>query len=122
MNELEQLTQRVSRLEEVISHLNRSDRYTVHKKLQFLDGRNVQTGLTTGTIIGTTVTEKLGFWGKAPVIQPTHANQAALSLDTDVTGGSTVDKTAIDNNFSAIQTLVNQLRSDLVSAGIIKGS
>lgn len=58
----------------------------------------------------------------APVVQPASANQAALSLDVDVTGADTVDKAAINTNFTALQTLVNQLRTDLIALGLIKGS
>jgi len=45
-----------------------------------------------------------------------------LSLDVDVTGSDTVELAAVNANFAAIQTLVNQLRADLVSAGLIKGA
>jgi len=108
---------------EYLEALIKSDRIVIEKsRLQLLDGRHIQVGLTTGTKIGTAITQKLSLWGVTPVVQPASGNQAALSLDTDVTGGDTVDKTAIDNNFSSIQTLVNQLRTDLIAAGVIKGS
>lgn len=86
------------------------------------DAKNIILDTTTGTKIGTATSQKLGFWNVTPIIQPASANQAALSLDVDVTGADTVDKAAINTNFTNIQTLVNQLRSDLVAAGIIKGS
>lgn len=85
-------------------------------------GGNIILDATTGTKIATAVSQKLGFWNATPIVQPASANQAALSLDVDVTGIDTVDKAAIDSNFTAIQTLVNQLRSDLVAAGLIKGA
>ena len=86
------------------------------------DALNIVLNATTGTKIGTATTQKLGFWNATPVVQPASANQAALSLDVDVTGIDTVDLTAINANFTSIQTLVNQLRSDLVTAGLIKGA
>ncbi len=43
-------------------------------------------------------------------------------MDLDVTGADTVDKAAINTNFTALQTLVNQLRADLIAAGLIKGA
>lgn len=85
-------------------------------------GKNIAVATSTGTKIGTSASQLLGFWNATPTTQPASANQAALTLDVDVTGGDTVDKAAIDANFSAIQTLLNQLRSDLVTAGLIKGS
>lgn len=86
------------------------------------DAKNFATGTTTGSIVAATTAQKLGFWGKTPIVQPASANQAALALDVDVTGADTVDKAAINTNFTAIQTLLNQIRSDLVAAGNIKGS
>src|SRR3990167_11358616 len=46
-----------------------SDRYIFHKLLQFLDGRNIQFGLTTGSKIGTAAAQKIAFHGVTPVIQ-----------------------------------------------------
>ena len=100
------------------------DRLTIDSTglFTFADACNMAFNGTTGTKIGTGVDQKIGIWNATPIVQPAHANQAALSLDVDVTGVDTVDKTAIDANFTAIQTLVNQLRSDLVSVGLIKGA
>lgn len=88
------------------------------------------TGVTTISTAGTdpsikilsSTAHKLGFWNATPIVQPASANQAALSLDVTLTGVDTIDRGAVETNFSSIQTLVNQLRSDLVSAGLIKGS
>lgn len=77
---------------------------------------------STGTKIGTATSQKLALWNATPIIQPAHADQAVLSLDVDVTGSDTVDKAAINANFSALQTLVNRLRTDLIAVGVIKGS
>lgn len=94
------------------------------------DAHNIAVGSTTGTKIGTATTQKLGFWNATPIVQPASANQAAL---TDSTTGSTADTTLVDvgavfsqgnvnDNFAKVAKLVNQLRSDLVAAGLIKGS
>lgn len=88
----------------------------------YADAVNMAFNATTGTKIGTATSQKIGFWNVTPIIQPASANQAALSLDVDVTGADTVDKAAVNANFTSIQTLVNQLRSDLVAAGLIKGA
>ena len=90
--------------------------------LTILDGSNVALGTTTGTKIGTAVSQKLGFYNATPVVQPASADQAALALDADVTGSDTVDLAAVNANFAAIQTLVNQIRSDLVALGLQKGA
>jgi hypothetical protein len=88
----------------------------------YADAVNMAFNATTGTKIGTATSQKIGFWNATPIIQPASANQAALSLDVDVTGADTVDKAAVNANFTSIQTLVNQLRSDMVAAGLIKGA
>jgi hypothetical protein len=64
---------------EVLQDLIGNNRYTFQKNLQIFDGRNIQLGRTTGTIIGTEgynnagdVGQKLGFFGATPVIQQAH--------------------------------------------------
>lgn len=90
----------------------------------FANGANIVVNTATGTKIGTATDQKLGLWNVTPVVQPASADQAALSLATgsDLLGADTVNVEVISSNLTAIQTLVNQLRSDLVTAGIIKGS
>ena len=52
-----------------LESLIKSDRYVLEKNLQIMDGRNVQLGLTTGTKIGTSTSQKLGFLGVTPIIR-----------------------------------------------------
>ena len=63
-----------------------SQSYDLSKHLQLRDGRNIRTGTTTGTKIGTTTAERIGFWGVTPVDQP--------GTLADPTGGGTVDAEA----------------------------
>lgn len=97
--------------------------------LNIADAKNIILNTTTGTKIGTAVGQKLGFWNVTPVVQPSGANQAALTDSTtgvaaftlvDVTGAH--DQAILNANFASIARLINQLRSDLVAVGIIKGS
>lgn len=82
-----------------------------------VDGKHLQTGTTTGSKIGTDVAQKLAFWNATPVVQPAHADQAAV---TQTAGGTyTATEQAM---LEALKTLVNQLRADLVAVGLIKGS
>jgi|SRR3990167_2988407 len=105
-------------IREELSGLIKSDRIIIEKSvLQILDGRNIQTGLTNGTKIGTATAQKIGFWNKVPVVQPTSASQAAVSGTADSTYSAN-EVTLIND----IVTLLNQIRSDLVNIGIIKGS
>ena len=121
-NENRILKERVELIENFVADFVYSDRYIFQRNIQIQDGRYFQFALGEGTKFGTSVNQKIGFWAQTPVIQPTNAAQAAVSLDTDVTGADTVDKAAINTNFSNIQTLLNRLRADLVTIGLIKGS
>lgn len=62
------------------------------------DGQNIVLGTTTGSKIGTAVTQKLGFYNVTPVVQPASANQTAL---TDNTGGSVADAILADGETQA---------------------
>jgi hypothetical protein len=76
-----------------------TDRFVFKKTLQMLDGRNMQLGKTTGTQIGTETTQKLGFFGHAPVAQQSHISAPS--------GGTTVDsqsRTALTSIILLLQT------------------
>lgn len=87
-----------------------------------------------GLQIGKAATDKIGFYGATPAAQPTNANEAALTDSTGGTASGTLaaitagaayaqaDLVAVKNAIASLARLVNQLRSDLVTVGIIKGS
>jgi len=85
-------------IREELSNLIASDRYTFQKHLQLFDGRNIQTGRTTGTKIGTANDQKIAFWGGTPVNQP--------ETITDPTGGATIDDIAR----TAIKAIIDRLQ------------
>jgi hypothetical protein len=73
-----------------------------------------------GYRVGQASTEYVSFFGATPIVQPSGAGQAAVG-----TAASTATSPygfATSTQADAIVTLVNQLRSDLVSLGLIKGS
>jgi hypothetical protein len=96
------------------------------------DAANIVVGTTTGTKIGTATTQKIGFWNTTPVVQPSGANQAAITNTAIGTAdgalvsiGTTYSNTVannINNNFADIATLLNEIRTALVNVGIIKGA
>lgn len=97
--------------------------------LTLAESVNLITGTTTGTKIGTATTQKIGFWNATPIIQPASANQAALTNNTGGTyNGTLVDVGAvfsqanINDNFTDVFTLLNEIRTVLVNTGIMKGS
>lgn len=74
-------------IREELQKLIKSDRYTFHKLVQVLDGRNIQVGKTTGTQIGTeggASGQKLGFFGATPVAQQLKANHNNWAATSDV--------------------------------------
>lgn len=79
--------------------------------------------------LGGGVTDVVGFWGTTPIVQPSSANQAALTNSTG--GGSngdlqsitgTSDDAGINNNFTELFVKLNEIRNVLVNTGLMKGS
>ena len=89
------------------------------------------------TQVGGGASARVGFWGAAPVVQPSGAGQAAVTLgNTDgEIGGLTVsnpptqaevqalrDKCEeLADDVRALSTLVHALRGALVAVGVVKG-
>jgi hypothetical protein len=65
------------------------DRYIFQKHIQLFDGRNIQAGRTTGTKIGTAIDQKLGFFGKTPVVQQAAPSTLANVISVLQTFGLT---------------------------------
>lgn len=75
-----------------LKELIKSDRFTFYKLIQILDGRKIMLGTTTGTMIGTAITQKLGLWNTTPIVQPSavgEANGFTAGAGTTVTHVST---------------------------------
>jgi len=77
------LNQRITYLEGVIANLMKSGEYTLNKnvtfqrQIQLKDKVNIAVESTTGTKIGTSATQKLGFFGVTPIVQPGHYTTTA---------------------------------------------
>lgn len=69
--------------------------------------RQLSDGNDDGTVLGQSATDKIGFYNTTPVVQPAHADQAAI------TAGATTTATI---------TLLLAIRTALVNTGIIKGA
>jgi hypothetical protein len=67
--------------------------------------RYLGTNSPDGTCLGYDDEEKISFYGATPTVQPADGDQAAITTATT----------------SNLKTLVNQLRSDLMTLGLIKG-
>lgn len=101
-----------------------------------------------GAMVGAqATTDKIGFWGTTPVVQPTSASQGSvtatattamsttLTLSASNTGAgvfgfssSSVGKEIVKSvseqqvDLAALIVLANQMRTELVAIGLIKGS
>src|SRR3990167_8102712 len=77
-------------IREELYFMLKNDKFVFSLPMQILDGRNLQLGKGTGTIIGTESTQRLGFWGKSPVVK-----QASIA-DPAGAGDAGVDQPARD--------------------------
>lgn len=81
------------------------------------DARDIALGTTTGTKIGTATTQKLGFWNKAPVVQPATTGTSVLTsagLGTALKS----DSTTVGNTGSTAYS-VSDIVSNLKACGIL---
>lgn len=94
-----------------------------------------------GVTMGQSASDLIAFYGATPAVQPSSASQSVVTAITDSSGGTgsyttgiqalsaTFNSTLIANGISTVaaqgnanKVLINQLRSDLVALGLIKGS
>lgn len=94
-----------------------------------------------GILVGQSATDLVGFYGATPVVRPTSSSQAVVTAITDASGGTgaytngvltltgTYNSAILGNAIATLilqgnanKVLANQLRADLVSLGLIKGS
>lgn len=86
------------------------------------------TGEDDGAVYGRSATDKIGFYGATPVVRPAATAQSAVAtaaITTVSTLTTTVWADSINSliaRVAALTTLSNQIRSDQVSLGLIKGS
>ncbi len=89
-------------IKEELSGLFGSDRYTFQRHLQIFDGRNVQTGRTVGTKIGTAADQLIGFYGTTRVNQPATVTDASVQgvgyVQADVQSIADAVNALIDRN------------------------
>lgn len=92
---------------------------TLTGNLIMADGTNIIINATTGSQIGTAITQKLAFYGSTPVVQRANAAQAAAPAGGVGTLLGAYDTSA---NRDAMINLVNEMRTVLVSLGLMKGA
>ena len=85
MNELDLLKQRIAYLETQLQQLIKTDRYTFNKDIQMSDGRNIIAARSTGTMIATEASQKIGFFGKTPKVQVPTASVPSTAAGIIIT-------------------------------------
>lgn len=76
-------------------------------------------GAPDGTCLGSSATELIGFYGKAPSAQRASADQGTYTTTmTQSTGWGFLTSTAAN----AASALLTEIRAALVASGLIKGS
>ena len=118
--EIQELKQRISKLEALLNVFIFSDRYIFQKDIEMQDGRNIQLSTGTGTKIGTATTQKIGFYNTTPIAQ--RSGSAQDSVATTSATQTTPWGYSSQSQADAIVTLVNELRAWAVAIGFIKGS
>jgi hypothetical protein len=78
--------------------------------------------------MGASASATLGFFGVAPIMQPTGATQGPLTHAVGTADGTVDDvgaafnQTTLNNNFKECTSRINALRDALANLGLIKGS
>lgn len=82
-----------------------------------------------GFTVGASSTDYVGFYGAAPIVQPSGSSQSTLLDSTVGTAFNTLsaltgtyNSALIVNNFASIANRLNKLLIDLRNLGIIAGS
>ena len=89
--------------------------------------RNIRRSYS-GTTFGPSASAKVGFFGAAPITQPTAATQGTLTHAVGTADGTVDDvgaafnQATLNNNFKECTSRINALRDALVNLGLIKGS
>lgn len=102
------------------------------------DGRNVILGTGTGMKLATDAGQKLGFWNATPIVQPSGAAQAAVTVvnTNGAIGGLTISAGYSQAEVTALRdacevladdvrnlsVLLHALRTAAVNSGLIKGA
>lgn len=92
--------------------------------LALSEGVNFSVGTGSGSIFGTTTSQKIGFHGATPTIQRAGAAQAAVATSALTVSNppTQAEVQAIVTRLASLTTLGNETRATLVEKGIMKGS
>jgi hypothetical protein len=115
-----------------------ASRIAFYRSLFLNEGNNFAFGTATGSQLGTAANQKIALWGKTPIVQPSGAAQAAVTLgntDNEI-GGLTLsaaysqaevqalrDKCEeLADDVRALSALIHAIRTAGVDVGWMKGA
>jgi hypothetical protein len=84
-------------------------------------GKQLSDNNPSGTALGQSATDLIGFYGTTPVAQRTSAAQATVAVLTATTGSGVYGFTT-STLFSAFCAQVEEIRATLAATGLFKGS
>ena len=73
------LEERVEYLEGIIKKMTYPDRFIFSRNIEMQDSENIKVGAKTGTMIGTSNLQKIGFFGVTPAVQVSIGGAANAS-------------------------------------------
>lgn len=100
----------------ILTWYNDEDYFRFADDVFILGGENIILDTTTGTKIGTSTSQLLGFYNATPVNQPDTVADAATQ---DLTGTDTVDKTKLEADLTSVKNTVNTVIDRLQELGLI---
>jgi hypothetical protein len=115
---------------------SKNKRITLEELFKLPDALNIATGTTTGTKIGTSTSQKIGFFNATPVVQPTELTDELTTIthtapaSPDYAISNLVQNTGFgfanlnEGNtvlsvIANLQARVNELETKLVSLGLL---
>lgn len=85
--------------------------------IQYLGDANAS-----GTVLGRTSVQTVGFYGATPTTRRSATSQAAVTATGGTTALGSATVASIHSLANANKTLLNQLRADIVAMGLIAGA
>lgn len=92
-----------------------SDKVDFTDDVTFTDAKNIIVGTTTGTKIGTSSSQKLGFFGATPVTQRSNVGTVTIG---SIAGGDTVDSGAVADALTDIASILSNIEQVFQDLGL----
>jgi len=86
-----------------LRNLIKDDRYIFERLIQISDGKNIQTGRTTGTQLATSADQKIALHGATPSIQQSAISAAPSMSATYVQSEQTAQSARINDLIAVIK-------------------